>query len=160
MHKAKLIFNPLANHGRSGQQASDLRTLVEKLGGADWAGTEYPAHATELAEQAGNEGYEAVIALGGDGTVHEIVNGLMRLPEDRRPALGVVPIGSGNEFAFNAKIKANPPEALEAAFRGSPAPVDVGQISDGDGRTEYWDNSCGMMFDAAVNIQSRRITRE
>lgn len=154
-----LIFNPAADRGRSGQKASDLRAIVEKMGGARWAGTEYPGHAAELAERAAKEEVDSVVALGGDGTAHEVINGLMRVPEGQRPALGVVPIGSGNDFAYASGINMNPQLAMERVFQGTPAPVDVGLIADGDGRREYWDNSVGMLFDAAVNIQSRRITR-
>lgn len=154
-----LIFNPAADRGRSGQKASDLRAIVEKMGGARWAGTEYPGHAAELAENAAKEGVDSVVALGGDGTAHEVINGLMRVPEAQRPALGVVPIGSGNDFAYASGINMNPQLAMERVFQGKPAPVDIGLIADGDGRSEYWDNSVGMLFDAAVNIQSRRITR-
>src|SRR5512144_2238650 len=77
MSRVMLIFNPMADHARSGQKASDLRAIVEEMGGADWRGTEYPAHGTEIAAHAADEGYEVVAALGGDGTVHEVVNGLM-----------------------------------------------------------------------------------
>jgi hypothetical protein len=48
-HTTQLIFNPMADRGRSGHRASDLRAIVEELGGADWHCTEYPAHATEVA---------------------------------------------------------------------------------------------------------------
>jgi len=160
MHKVKLIFNPASDRGRSGQKASDLQAIVEKLGGADWAGTEYPGHAIEIAHKAAEEGYEKVVAMGGDGTAHEVVNGLMRVPEDRRPKLGVVPIGSGNDFAFSSGIPLdNPQEAMARVFTGTPSPVDIGKITDGSGRMQYWDNTAGFLFDAAINIQSRKITR-
>ncbi len=159
MHKVKLIFNPMSDRGRSGQKASDLQAIVEKMGGADWAGTEYPGHAVGLAEQAARDGYEKVVAMGGDGTAHEVANGLMRLPKAERPAFGVVPIGSGNDFAFCSKINMNPQEAMRSVFTGTPAPIDIGRITDGNGRSAYFDNSAGMLIDAAVNIQSRKITR-
>ena len=54
-------------------------------------------HAKELAAQA--QGYRTVIALGGDGVIHEVVNGLMTQEEDTRPALAILPVGSGNDFA-------------------------------------------------------------
>ena len=159
MQKVKLIFNPMSDRGRSGQKASDLQAIVQKMGGADWSGTEYPGQATELAEQAGNDGFEKVVAMGGDGTVHEVVNGLMRIPIKRRPRLCVVPIGSGNDFAFSSEIDMNPQNSMERAFKGTPAPVDIASITDGSGRSAFWGNSAGMLFDAAVNIQSRKITR-
>jgi YegS/Rv2252/BmrU family lipid kinase len=157
MHKIKLIFNPASDRGRSGQKASDLKAVVEQHGGADWAGTEYPGHAAELAAQAAADGYEKVVALGGDGTAHEVVNGLMSVPAGSRPLMGCVPIGSGNDFAFASGIDMNMQQAMIRVFEGSPAPVDVGKITDGSGRAEYWDNSAGFLFDAAVNIESRKI---
>lgn len=75
-----MIFNPKVNHGRSWQAVADLRAMVDTLGGADWRGTEYPGHAAEIAAEA--RGYDTVIGLGGDGTIHEVVNGLMQI---RRP---------------------------------------------------------------------------
>ena len=63
--RIKLIMNPNADMGNAWRGASDLRSLVEEHGQADWAGTVYPTHAVELAEQAANDGYDLVIALGG-----------------------------------------------------------------------------------------------
>jgi YegS/Rv2252/BmrU family lipid kinase len=158
MPKTLLIFNPMADRGRSGQQASDLRAMVDEMGGADWQGTEYPAHATEIAAQAALDGYQTIVALGGDGTVHEIVNGLMKIEAAHRPRLGIIPIGSGNDFAGGAGITMNnPQEAIRRAFTGAPKPVDVARITDGTGRTEYFDNTLGIGFDAAINIRSRSI---
>lgn len=157
MHKHLLIFNPNSDRGRSGQKAADLRAMVDSLGGADWRGTEYPDHAAEIAAQA--EGYQTVVALGGDGTVHEVVNGLMQIPVERRPKLGMVPIGSGNDFAFAAGVPLdNAQEAVRRALTGTTKWVDIGVIKDGSGRSEYFDNSVGMGFDAAINIRSRQIT--
>jgi YegS/Rv2252/BmrU family lipid kinase len=159
MSKTKLIFNPASDRGRSGQKASDLQAIVEKHGGADWEGTEYPSHAVEIARQAAEAGYETVVAMGGDGTAHEVVNGLMQVPAEKRPKLGLVPIGSGNDFAFSSGVDLNPAVAMQRIFEGSASPVDIGRITDGNGRSAYWDNSVGCLLDAAVNIQSRKITR-
>ncbi len=156
MHPTLLIFNPMSDRGRSGQRASDLRAMVTERGGADWQGTEYPAHATEIAAAAAERGYRTVVALGGDGTVHEIVNGLMRVEPARRPRLGIVPIGSGNDFAIAAGVPANPQEAVQRAFSGTERQVDVARICDGDGRAEYFDNTCGMGFDGAILIRTRK----
>jgi diacylglycerol kinase (ATP) len=156
-HPIQLIFNPMADRGRSGQRASDLRAMVTELGGADWHGTEYPAHATEVAARAVEGGYHTVVALGGDGTVHEIVNGLMQLPAEHRPRLGIVPIGSGNDFAHALGIPADSQKAVRRAFSGVERWVDVAVIRDGSGRSEYFNNSCGMGFDAAINIRTRKL---
>lgn len=157
MSKIQLIFNPQADRGRSGQRASDLRAVVDSLGGADWRGTEYPAHATEIAAQAADHGYDTVAALGGDGTVHEIINGLMKIEAARRPRLGIVPLGSGNDFAPTAGIQSDTQEAIRRVFNGTPKAIDVALMQDGSGRREYFNNTAGIAFDAAINIRSRKI---
>jgi diacylglycerol kinase (ATP) len=157
MHKALMVFNPESNHGRSWNTVSDLRAMVDTLGGADWRGTEFPGHAVEIAAAA--QGYDTIVALGGDGTVHEVINGLMQIPVETRPALGIVPVGSGNDFAFALGVpRDNPQEAVRSALTGEQRKVDIGRITDGAGRSEYFNNSCGIGFDAAINIRTRKIT--
>jgi len=156
-NKIKLVLNPIANHGRSLQQAADLRSLMINHN-ADWAGTEYPGHATDLARQAGEQGYDLVVALGGDGTVHEVVNGLMQVPPESRPALGIVPLGSGNDFAHILGMPADPGEALLSAVNGQPHSLDVGSVCDENNRLEYFNNTIGMGFDSVVNMYTRKIT--
>jgi len=154
----KLITNPNADLGRAWRTAGDLRHVVDEFGGADWSGTVYPSHAIELARQAGEQGYQLVVAVGGDGTVHEVVNGLMQLPPDRRPRLGVVPMGSGNDFAKAIGISLDPALALRQVLTGKPRRVDIGLYTDDHGRREYWDNTLGIGFDSTVTIRSRKFT--
>jgi diacylglycerol kinase (ATP) len=157
--RVKLIFNPHSDRGRSWNMASALTPIIEQRGGASWSATEYPEHATELAEQAAREGFDVVAAVGGDGTVHEIVNGLMRVPEGKRPALAVVPIGSGNDFCNNVGINPLAEQAMERVFEGEARRIDLGLLTDKDGRSEYWDNTLGIGFDATVTLYSYDITR-
>ncbi len=155
--KIKLILNPTANHGRSLQEAADLRPLMANYQ-ADWSGTEYPGHATGLARHAGEQGYDLVVAVGGDGTVHEVINGLMQVPEETRPAMGIVPLGSGNDFAHILGIPAGPGEALLSAINGQAHSLDVGSVRDENDRLEYFNNTMGMGFDSVVNMHTRKIT--
>jgi YegS/Rv2252/BmrU family lipid kinase len=157
MGSIQLIFNPMADRGRSGQRASDLRALLADHGGVEWHGTEYPAHASEIAAQAADRGFETVVALGGDGTVHEVVNGLMRIPPERRPRLGIVPIGSGNDFAYAVGLPLNPEQAVQRLFAGGERRADVALIRDGSGRSEYFNNTAGIGFDGAINIRTRKV---
>ena len=157
-HKVKMILNPNADLGRAWRQAADLRPIVDQFGGADWSGTVYPSHAIELARQAAEEGYQLVISVGGDGTVHEVINGLMQVPAEHRPRIGIVPMGSGNDFAYAAGIDPRPANALQAIFTGKPRAIDIGRLEDGSGRIEYWNNVLGIGFDATTTIHSRRLT--
>ncbi len=157
-YRAKLIVNPNANLGRAWHSAADLRPIIEELGGAEWAGTVYPTHGIELARQAAEEGYELVIAAGGDGTSHEIANGLMQIPAERRPRMGVVPLGSGNDFAHTIGIDSRPEIAIRQVLTGQTKKIDVGRFWDGLGRNEFFVNAIGIGFDTTVTIRSRRIT--
>ncbi len=155
--KVKIILNPMADMGHAWQVARDLRIIATENGNVDWSGTVYPGHAIELARQAGEQGYDMVIAMGGDGTVHEVINGLMQIPEERRPILGVVPVGSGNDFAHAIGLPKLSDRALAHALSGQPSPVDLGLMIDEHGRKEYFDNTLGMGFDTVVTIHSHRI---
>jgi diacylglycerol kinase (ATP) len=157
-HKVKLIVNPNADLGRAWHKAADLRPVVDEFGGADWAGTVYPTHAIDLARQAGEDGYEMVISMGGDGTVHEVINGLMALTPDKRPRLGVVPLGSGNDFAYAIGMSPHPEVSIRQIFTGKEHAIDIGRLEDNRGRVEYWDNAVGIGFDATVTIRSRNFT--
>jgi len=81
--------------------------------------------ATVFTHQAGQEGFTHVIAGGGDGTVNEVVNGLMRLPRGQRPVMGVVPLGSANDFARSIGLPLAPQQALKAVCELDPQAIDV-----------------------------------
>jgi diacylglycerol kinase (ATP) len=155
--RVKIILNPMADMGHAWQVARDLRPIIEEHGNADWSGTVYPTHASQLAKQAGEQGCELVVAMGGDGTVHEVINGLMQVPAEKRPALGIVPLGSGNDFAHAIGLPHSPSEALRHALESQPGSIDLGVVSDDHGRTEYFDNTLGIGFDAVVTIRSHRL---
>ncbi len=155
--KVKIILNPMADMGHAWQVARDLRAITVEHGNVDWSGTVYPGHAIELAKQAGEQGYDMVVAMGGDGTVHEVVNGLMQVPDDKRPLLGVVPVGSGNDFAHAIGVPMKSDHALAHALNAEPSAIDLGLMTDEHGRREYFDNTLGIGFDAIVTIRSHRL---
>ena len=157
--KTKLIVNPSADKGRTGRKVEQLQPVVEGLGGADIIATVYPKHASEIARQVAEAGCSLVIAAGGDGTVHEVINGLMQVPQEIRPRLGIIPLGSGNDFALSIGIHTNPAAALKQAFSGQPRLMDVGVFETGQGRREYFNNTFGMGFDATVTIRTLRLTK-
>jgi diacylglycerol kinase (ATP) len=157
-HQIKFLVNPNADRGRAWQTASDLKPMVEKYGGADWEKTSYATHATELARQAADQGYQMIISVGGDGTIHEVINGLMQVPPEKRPQLGIVPVGSGNDFAYSIGIRSNPAEALKRAFTGQVTRIDLGRFEIGRGSPEYFNNTFGIGFDAIVTIRTHQLT--
>ena len=157
--KVKLILNPMADMGRAWKTANDLRPVAQEFKGElTWSGTVYPTHAIELARQAAEEGYDMVVALGGDGTVHEVMNGLMQVPEEKRPVLGIVPIGSGNDFAYAMGVTQKSSHALAHALKAENIhAIDIGLMTDEHGRREYFDNTLGIGFDAVVTIRTHKL---
>jgi YegS/Rv2252/BmrU family lipid kinase len=154
--RVKLIFNPHAKRGRASQATQALQSIIARYGGADWASTEHPMHAADLAEEAGKQGFDVVAALGGDGTANEVLNGLMRLPAGHRPLMAAVPIGSGNDFASGMGVAQDAEIAMQRVFTGEPRQVDLGEVIDQAGRTRYFGNVLGIGFDAWVTIYSYR----
>ena len=169
MPRLKLILNPQADHGHAAETGSRLRNVVEEQirrreqsgqsYDLSWVSTEGPRHAIELAREAAQQGFDTVVAVGGDGTVHEVVNGLMQMEQEKRPRLGVIPIGSGNDFAHNVGLPSDPLEAVRCTLGDHTRTVDVGLIVDETGRREYWDNTIGIGFSGQVNIATRGKTR-
>lgn len=154
--KTLIVLNPTTNHGRSVKIASDLRPLATQHK-AEWRSTEYPGHAIEIARSVGDLGYDMVIAAGGDGTVHEVINGLMQIAPEKRPILGIIPLGSGNDFAHILDLPTEATQAFIACFNGQPHALDLASVKSDDGRLEYFNNTIGIGFDAAVNTRTRKI---
>ena len=103
--KTLLIANPAAQNGEGAQAARTVVGLLKERLGEDSlevSTTLYPYHAAEIA--AGARGFKAVVALGGDGIIHETANGLMKIAAEERPAMGIVPVGSGNDFAQTLRM--------------------------------------------------------
>ncbi|MEW5944692.1 MAG: diacylglycerol kinase family protein [bacterium] len=88
--------------------------------------TQAPRHATELAHQAALDKYDIVVAAGGDGTVNEVVNGLVHT----QTPMGVIPNGSGNVFSQEMRLTANIRDACRNVLEGEIHDVDVGQVND------------------------------
>jgi YegS/Rv2252/BmrU family lipid kinase len=160
-----VIFNPTAAAGSVRRLAPDLKACLER--GAERAGVEWewvetqaPEHAIELAREAAVNGCEMVVAAGGDGTVNEVVNGLVRASHQGHQAtLGVIPTGTGNDFAWLAGIPLNPLAACQRLFDGQTRVVDVGHIREANGRERYFDNGCGAGFDAVVSLQAQGLKK-
>jgi YegS/Rv2252/BmrU family lipid kinase len=130
--KPLVILNPHSQKGKTGEQAPELVRVIERyLGPVDRADTEAPRHAVEIAKRAAEEGRPTVIAVGGDGTVHEIVNGLMqaRDADDRRrlPKLGVVGQGTGGDFRKSLALEHRLDQYCTAIASKRTKTIDVGR---------------------------------
>ncbi len=154
------IVNPAAGGGRCGRLASDalarLRTAGVEL---DVAETRSPGQATELARQAYAGSYRRFLAVGGDGTSFEIVNGLFpRSDGDERPALAFLPLGTGNSFLKDFTAR-GPDRAAEALLAGRTRSCDVIRLTHTQGALHYINLlTLGFAADVAA-VTNRRFKR-
>jgi len=155
--KTMVIFNPVANRGHGGEIEDCLKNCLPKPNEIIWERTDKAGDAQRIAVKAVQRGFKRIIAIGGDGTTAEIVNGMMRYPKSKRPILGIVPIGSGNDFAAGLGIPPEPKEAMYQALHGTSQPVDIGMLKTNYSPLHYWVNAVGIGFDAVVNIHSRNM---
>jgi diacylglycerol kinase (ATP) len=155
-----VILNPASGRGRAararGRVARGMRDAGQPFELVETTG---PGHATGLARQAVERGVERIVCAGGDGLIHEVANGLLAArPADdgaTRAALGVIPLGTGNDYAKLLGVYGLPPEA--AAARLATARTERHDV--GKAWNEYFDNIFGCGFDAEVVRRSNRKRR-
>jgi diacylglycerol kinase (ATP) len=151
----RIILNPMARHGAGRRLGGVIERLLEtQRVPFDIVETEGAGHATELARHAVDQGITRIVAAGGDGTIHEVVNGILSRSASG-VALGLIPIGTGNDFVKMVPGVGSREAAIEALVHGIAAPVDVG-IARWDGHTEYFINAMGTGIDVEVVRQMRR----
>ena len=127
-----LIANPAAHSGKGAAGVDFARHFLGSYAtatrGYEVRLTRGPGDAVGIA--AGAVGFDTVLALGGDGVIHEVVNGLMRLPASARPQLGVIPLGSGNDYARTLGMVKNDVEgAFAQLVRGTAHELEVGRVN-------------------------------
>ena len=161
MSPIKIILNPVAGRGYGAKVESELRQHLEAEGvDFDLVRTDGPWHAAELAEQAANDGFEIVVAAGGDGTTNEVVNGLMAaLQNGLSGTLGVIPVGSGSDFANNVGIPAGLQDACRRLASGQTRIVDVCRVTVQDQRPRYFDNTVNVGFGGIVTVEALKVKR-
>lgn len=162
-----VIFNPMAARGRAARRREEIERAFAAAGAeCRLVETEGRGHARELAERGVAEGWGAVVAVGGDGVVHEVANGLMRSAgEDATVPLGIIPIGTGNDFIKMLELPPHQPgEAVRRLLHATPRQVDIGRVSHhrtggGPEGVWYFTNGVGVGFDAQVATHARGIQR-
>jgi diacylglycerol kinase (ATP) len=161
MPPIKVILNPVAGKGYGARVEPELRRLLDATGVEyDLVRTQGRWHAPELAAQAAADGHELVVAAGGDGTMHEVVNGLMAAAgEGVGGTLGVLPIGSGSDFAHTAGVPPDLAAACDRLAHGRVRVVDIARVTVDGGAPRYYDNTMGLGFDGVVTLEALKFKR-
>lgn len=131
MQDTLLIVNPHAGGGRTARVFGEVRPRIEAaLGPHDVGETKGPADAIRIAHEAAMQGRKLVVAVGGDGTVHEVVNGLVmaRGGSSPLPVLGIIGMGTGGDFTKTLGIEHKLDHYLEVLKNGRDHPLDVGRL--------------------------------
>jgi len=159
MRPIKVILNPVAGRGYGAKVEPEMRRLLEAEGfDFDLVRTARPLHAAELAAQAVGEGFEIVVAAGGDGTTNEVVNGLIAASKDEvAGTLGIIPIGSGSDFANTVGVPPDLRGACRRLAHGQTRLVDVGRVTLPGQAPRYFDNTLGVGFDGVVAVETRKV---
>lgn len=146
-----VIINPYAGKRNGKGVVQEIKAGIVRHGlDAHVSITESPRHATLLAQEATSR---VVVAAGGDGTVNEVVNGLIGTSK----TLGVLPIGSGNDLIKSIGVPRDIDSALRTIAGGKSIRIDCGTVKCG-GSNRYFANGVGIGFDAAVAERTRQIT--
>ncbi len=152
-----VIANPTAGRWLALKETPRAaRLLREHNISFDLVYTAQPQHAVSLTRQGVRAGYEVIVALGGDGTANEVLNGLVqaRRAGEGEAALGFLCIGTGNDFAYGVGAPLDLEGGVEALARGRTRVIDVGEVVG----VRCFGNGIGIGFDAVVNMFSDRIT--
>ena len=148
-----LVVNPKSGGGATGRTFGALRSTIERaLGKVEVSMTERPGHGIDLAREAAIAGHPLVIAVGGDGTIHEVVNGLMQArsggygTKSDSTQLGIIGQGTGGDFRKTLGLEHRLDRYVDAIASGKQRQLDVGKFSGGGKAGHYFVNilSVGM----------------
>lgn len=154
--RVKVVLNPYANRWGAKAQAEETAEAFRAAGvECDLVVTETARQGVSIAEAAAREGYDAVVAAGGDGTINEVINGLIRAAGDGPTVpFGIIPLGTANDFNLMAGL----PDAVEDSVRvivaGKTRRIDAGQVND-----RFFINNSAAAMEPMVTIENIKMTR-
>ena len=144
MARHKIIVNPISGRGAGARAAPAIEVQLRQWGVEfDLVFSERPWHAAELAQQAAGDGYAAVVAAGGDGTIGDVVNGLASARgEQNLGVVGLLPLGTANDLAANLGIPLDLAAAAQVIAAGKTRKLDLGHVNG-----VYFANNSAICFD-------------
>jgi len=156
MNTAKIIVNPYAGRWKAKAAIPDIEWACQKIGlGYELVVTEGPNHGIELAREAALAGFSPIVSAGGDGSISEVVNGLMQAAGDGVAGpLGVIPLGSADDFADMLGLEKEVETACRVILAGHTRTIDVGCVN---GR--HFDNNSAIGLEPMVTITQAAMKR-
>jgi len=163
MTRYKVIVNPTSGRGKGDEVYPLIEKELHNLKlDFEICRTDAPGHAIEIAKDASTAGFDVVVAVGGDGTANEVLNGLMhaRLEGSGTAALGLISVGRGNDFAYGVNTPPDMITACRSLAEDRRKTIDVGLSTGGDyPQGRYFGNGVGIGFDAVVGFEALKLKR-
>jgi diacylglycerol kinase (ATP) len=158
--RVKVILNPYANRWGAKEKVTAVQDALTAVNlDYDLAITEKPQEGTAMARTAVAEGYDVIVAAGGDGTISEVVNGLMQADSTTpTPPFGIIPIGSANDFSKMVGLPLEIETAVSVIAAGRTRPIDVGEIKLPD-RVHYFNNNSAVAMEPMITLEHIKIKR-
>lgn len=148
--KTVIVANPAAQNGNgapAARYAYDVLSRELPEGSIDLVLTEASGHAREIAQQYAS--YDSIVSLGGDGLIHEIANGLMDIGSEDRPHLGVLPVGTGNDYARTLGMDFKIESSVNQLLKARPQLFDIGWCNG-----SYFVETLSFGLDAAIALDT------
>jgi YegS/Rv2252/BmrU family lipid kinase len=151
-----IIANPTSGGGAVQKRWPVIERLLQELGFSYTIRfTERPGHATLLAEEAVLRGHRQILGIGGDGTNHEIINGILtqQAVPSQEVAYALLPVGTGNDWARTYQLQHDPRKRLQQLLKGETVFQDIGWVEyhwEGEKRARYFANVAGMAYDGFI----------
>jgi diacylglycerol kinase (ATP) len=163
---AKIILNPYAGRWKGLQKRGEIESALKSLGiDFELVMTEGPNHGTELAYQAIKNGFSPIISAGGDGSVSEVMNGIVKGAQDSNAnpvPMGVLPLGTANDLMVNLGIPTNISDAAKVIASGQTRRIDLGEVlaldkSGNNPQKRYFDNNSAIGLEPCITLIQQRI---
>ncbi len=161
--QVKVIVNPVAGASTTYRKWPKISSFLRHIGlPFEFQYTEGVGHAIELAREAANNGCQFLVAVGGDGTVHEVANGVLLSKDLSEATIGIISTGTGGDFIRSAGIDRDYIKACSSLTSAKRRLIDVGVVeyyNDGQRNKRFFINSSGIGFDAAVAEISNQLPK-
>ena len=154
--KTLLLYNPTSGRGRFKRSIPKIKQRFEKEGRSLVCYESKGPKDLEKIAEAKAKHYDVFLVSGGDGTIHEVINGMMRIDQDKRPSLAIIPSGTANDVAAILGVRRNLCRALDVLFQEQPQAIDVNAIND---QYFIYTVACGILTKVSYDISRRRIKK-
>ena len=164
---AKIILNPYAGRWKGLQKRAEIENTLKSLGfDFELVMTEAPNHGIELAYQAAKHGFSPIISAGGDGSVSEVMNGIVTAAQDTQTEpipMGILPLGTANDLMVNLGIPTTIKDAAKVIVSGQSRRIDLGQVvawdsSGNNPKKRYFDNNSAIGLEPCITLIQQRIS--